>query len=162
MVYDVLHDERQVNADFSQVRGLISVVNPRGRELGFMFSTATNETAINGRVYDAVDQYLLFYRVHGPQGGEFRVYGGFDEDNMGILGADADIPLTCRWSLQTGFSYLVPEEDFQGEGAREEAWNIGMNLVWHYGKRAKQSYRSSFRPLFNVADNGTLFVDDTP
>jgi hypothetical protein len=162
VVYDVLRDERQVSADFGQVRGLISVVNPRGREIGFMFSTATNETAIGNRVYDAVDQYLLFYRIHGPSGGEFRVFGGFDEDNMGILGGDLDIPLTCRMSLQTGFSYLIPEEDAQGIGAEEEAWNLGMNLVWHYGKRAKQSYRSIYRPLFNVADNGTMFIDDTP
>ncbi len=162
VVYDVLRDERQVSADFGQIRGLISVVNPRGRELGFMFSTATNDTAIGNRVYDAVDQYLLFYRIHGPQGGEFRVFGGFDEDSMGILGGDIDVPLTSRVSLQTGFSYLIPEDDAQGIGAEEEAWNLGMNLVWHYGKRAKQSYRSPFRPMFNVADNGSMFIDDTP
>lgn len=162
VVYDLLQDERQANADFGQVRGLISVTNPRGHEIGFQFATSTNENTINGTVYHSTDQYLLFYRQHGCEGGEFRLFGGFDDDSKGIVGADAVIPMTDRWSLITAFTYVIPEEDAAGAGAREEAWNLGTNLVWHYGKRARRSFKSQFRPMFNVADNGSLIIDNRP
>ncbi len=160
VVYDVLQDERQVNADFSQLRGQISITNPRGNEFGFTFMSHMNDTLINNTTFQAVDQYLLFYRMHGHDGGEFRFFGGVDSDSKGILGGDIDVPLNKRWSLQTGFTYLIPEEDNDGIGSTEEAWNIGTNLVWHYGSRAKRCYKGQFRPMFNVADNGSLMVDD--
>ncbi|MEN0112050.1 MAG: DUF6666 family protein, partial [Planctomycetota bacterium] len=100
------------------------------------------------------------YRKHGPMGGEVRVFGGLDDDSKGILGADGVLPLTDSWSIRTGFTYVIPEEDAGGVGAEEESWNIGTNLVWHYGKRARRCHRGPFRPLFEVADNGSLIVDD--
>ncbi|MEO0531731.1 MAG: DUF6666 family protein [Planctomycetota bacterium] len=159
VVYDVLRDERRVAQDFSQIRGLISVTNPRGHEIGFHFATNTNDAQIDGITFQAIEQYLLFYRMHGCQGGEFRAFGGLDDDSKGIVGADFSVPLTDRWSLETGFTYVIPEEDNAGQGSTEEAWNLGMNIVWHYGRRAKQSYQSQFRPLFRVADNGSLITD---
>ncbi|TWT42544.1 DUF6666 family protein [Botrimarina hoheduenensis] len=162
VVYDLLKDERIESADFGQLRGLISVRNPRGHEIGFLFARHLSDNVLAGQTYEGVDQYLLFYRLSGQQGGEFRFFGGMDDDNMGIVGADVDVPLNNRWSLQSGFSYLIPEDDTAGIGSTQEGWNIGMNLVWHYGKRARQSYGAPFRPLFNVADNGSFFVDDKP
>lgn len=163
VVYDMLRDERQGSNDFGQIRGLISVTNPRGHEIGFQFASHTNENILpdaNGIVYHATSQYLAFYRMHGCQGGEFRVFGGFDDDSKGILGADFAIPLTERWSLDTGFTYVIPEEGDAGVGSTQEAWNLGMNLVWHYGCRARQSFSSQYRPMFRVADNGSLIIDD--
>ncbi len=160
LVYDVLRDERQMAQDFSQIRGLISVTNPRGHEIGFQFAKHLSDAQINGTTYHAIDQYLAFYRMHGCQGGEFRVFGGFDDDSKGILGADFSIPLTDRWGLDTGFTYVIPEEDANGVGATQEAWNLGMNLVWHYGHRARKSFKGQYRPMFRVADNGLLIVDD--
>ena len=160
VVYDLLRDERQGSEDFGQIRGLISVTNPRGHEIGFQFAKHLNDNNLNGTVYHATDQYLLFYRLHGCQGGEFRVLAGFDDDSKGILGSDFNIPLTDRFSLTTGFTYVIPEEDDQGAGAQQESWNVGMNLVWHYGCRAKRSFMSQYRPMFRVADNGSLIVDD--
>lgn len=159
VVYDVLRDERRTAEDFGQVRGLISVTNQNGNEIGFQFASATNDANIDGTTYQATDQYLLFYRLHGCQGGEFRAFGGLDGDSNGILGADFSVPLTNRWSLETGFTYLIPEEDSAGMGSAHEAWNLGMNVVWHYGCRARQSYQSQYRPLFRVADNGSLITD---
>lgn len=160
IVYDMLNDERQGTMDFGQVRGLISVTNPRGHEIGFQFTSETTNAQLNGVTYQPLDQYLLFYRLHGCQGGEFRVKGGFDSDSKGIVGADFSVPLTDRWSLETGFTYVIPEEDNAGVGAQEEAWNVGMNLVWHYGCRAKKSYQSQYRPMFRVADNSSLIIDN--
>lgn len=164
VVYDMLRDERQGSNDFGQVRGLISVINPRGNEIGFTFASHVSESRLpneqTGRLYHAMNQYLAFYRMHGCQGGEFRVFGGFDDDSKGILGADFAIPLTDRFSLTTGFTYVIPEEDGVGVGSEQEAWNLGMNLVWHYGHRARQSFSGQYRPMFRVADNGSFIVDD--
>lgn len=160
LVYDLLRDERQGSEDFGQIRGLIGVTNPRGHEIGFQFAKHLNDNNLGGTVYHATDQYLLYYRMHGCQGGEFRVFGGFDDDSKGILGSDFNIPLTDRFSLTTGFTYVIPEEDVQGAGAQQESWNVGMNLVWHYGCRAKRSFMSQYRPMFRLADNGSLIVDD--
>lgn len=162
VVYDFLRDERQGSADFGQVRGLLSVTNPRGNEIGFQFASKTNENILGGVTYEATNQYLFFFRKHGCEGGEVRLYGGFDDDSKGILGADAAVPLSPRWSLETGFTYVIPEEDGAGVGAEEESWNLGMGLVWHYGKRARQCFQGQYRPMFQVADNGSMIVDDRP
>jgi hypothetical protein len=166
VVYDHLQDERQGTVDFGQLRGLISITNPCGHEVGFQFTTKTNENnvLVNDEIvnYLATNQYLLFYRFHGCQGGELRVFGGFDDVSKGIIGLDTSIPLTDRFSCVSGFTYVIPEEDTAGIGAREEAWNLSMNLVWHYGKRAKQSFHGQYRPMFEVADNGSMIIDDRP
>jgi len=161
VVYDLLQDERQGSNDFGQVRGLLSITNPRGGEVGFQFATHTNSQAINNSTYEATDQYLLFYRYHGCRGGEFRVFGGGDDDSRGIFGGDLFAPLNERWSIQAGFTYLIPSDGGNlNHNATEEAWNLNMSFVWHYGCRGKQWYKSPWRPLFNVANNGSLVVDD--
>lgn len=165
VVYDLLEDERQGSMDFGQIRGLISITNPGGHEIGFQFASNTNEnTVLNDQLgsitYQSSNQHLLFYRMHGCQGGELRLFGGFDDDSKGIIGLETSIPLTDRWSFNSGFVYMIPEEDGAGIGAEQEAWNLGMNLVWHYGKRAKQCFHGQYRPMFEVADNGSMIIDD--
>jgi hypothetical protein len=88
------------------------------------------------------------------------VYGGFNDDDDGIIGADMMVPLSDRWSLATGFTYLIPAEHAGQEGASQEAWNIGTALVWHWDCRARKCHSSCYRPLFNVADNGYLIIDE--
>ena len=165
LVYDMVRDERWESADYSQVRGQLSVVNPQGGEIGFMFASNTNENELfiparNNVIYQATNQYLLFYRMRGCQGGEFSFAIGADDDSKGLLKSEFQIPLSSRWSLETGATYLIPENDNASPDGREEAWNIGMNFVWHYGCSGQRWYRSPYRPLFNVADNGSLIVDD--
>jgi hypothetical protein len=74
---------------------------------------------------------------------------------------DTDIvaPLNNRWSMNTGFNYLITDEPNGVVGAREESWNVGLNLVWHYGCRAKQTQTSRHSPVFSMADNGWMFID---
>jgi hypothetical protein len=167
VVYDLLRDERFESQDYGQIRGELSIVNPQGGEIGFAFASHTNnnEIGVPGRGtldYRATNQYMLFYRLQGCEGGEFRAAAGLDDDSKGILTANFLMPLSKRWSLDTGFTYLIPESDNADPRGREEAWNLGMNLVWHYGCRGDKWYRSPWRPLFNVADNGSLIVDDRP
>ena len=109
--------------------------------------------------WEAADQYLLFYRVHGKRGGEGRFYGGWSDDSDGILGADMLLPVHDRWSVQTGFTYMIPDARDGVDGSREEAWNISLALVWHWDCRARTSHDNPYRPLFNVANNGYMIID---
>jgi hypothetical protein len=167
IAWDMLRDERWDAVDFHQLRGELSLVERGCHEIGLAAAVHLNEHEpfpANDEepsvVFQASDQYLLFYRFHGPRGGEGRVYGGFNDDEDGIIGADALIPLHDRWSLATGFTYLIPDEDAGQLGASQEGWNIATALVWHWDCRARKSHSNCYRPLFNVADNGYLIVDE--
>ena len=168
VVWDMLRDERWGAVDFHQLRGEMSFIENGCHEIGFALAAHLNDHELfvnptsGGTLYQASDQYLLFYRFHGCRGGEGRFYGGFNDDSDGIIGADMLLPLQDRWSLQAGFTYLIPDSNAGFDGASQEAWNIGLGLVWHWDCRARRCHDSCYRPMFNVADNGYLIVDDRP
>jgi len=156
VVWDMLRDERQGARDFGQVRGEVSFRNVANRELGFAFTANSNNDQIGGNTFQATDQYLLFYRMGGNQGGEVRAFAGFDSKSSAIIGSDFHVPLTNRFSLEGDWTYLNPDNG----AAQDEAWNLSMQLVWHYGARGKSWHQRPFRPMFNVANNGSLIVTD--
>jgi hypothetical protein len=167
IAWDMLRDERFNAVDFHQLRGELSLIDHGCHELGINATVHLNEhepfpadEEDPSVIYQASDQYLLFYRIHGPRGGEGRFYGGFNDDEDGIIGTDMLLPVHDRWSVQTGFTYLIPDEPAGEQGATHEAWNIGLALVWHWDCRARSSHSNCYRPLFNVADNGYLIVDE--
>jgi hypothetical protein len=169
VAYDMLLDERWGTNDFEQVRAEASFVECGVHEIGFSGAVHLNEVNIFDNqqqsaftTYRSADQYKLFYRLHGRQGGEGRVYVGVTDDSDAIVGADAHIPVQKYWSVQTGFTYLIPDQNSGTAGASQEAWNLGINLVWHWKGHARQCYSNPYRPLFDVADNGSLIVDDRP
>lgn len=159
LVYDFLKDERQTSEDFNQVRGLISLTSAHGKEVGFMFAAAGDSFPVGSANFGATEQYAGFLRFHGRQGGEFRTFLGGTGSGNGLLGIDAWTPLNNSWSLNTGWAYMVPEDSDLGQGASNEAWNLSVNLVWHYGRSAKSRYNNPFRPMFEVADNGSMIID---
>jgi hypothetical protein len=69
------------------------------------------------------------------------------------------LPVGDRFSVQTGFTYLIPNAKNGEEGASQEAWNISLGLVWHWDRQARKCFSNCYRPLFDVANNGTLIVD---
>lgn len=156
VVWDMLRDERQGARDFGQVRGEVSFRNIANRELGFAFTANSNNDQIGGNTFQATDQYLLFYRMGGKQGGEVRAFAGFDSKSSAIIGSDFHVPLTHRFSLEGDWAYLNPDNG----AAQDEAWNLSMQLVWHYGARGKTWHQRPFRPMFNVANNSSLIVTD--
>ena len=160
VVWDVLRDERQGAKDFGQMRGEISYINCFGRELGFGYMANTNSNLIGNINYHAVDQYRVFYRINGRRGGECRVFAGFTGQNDAIIGSDFQTPLTNSWSLEGDWAYLIPDGGNNGSAARQEAWNLSMQVVWHFGCRAKSWNNRPYRPLFDVANNGSLIVVD--
>jgi hypothetical protein len=160
--WDVLVDQRFKSKSFHQLRSELSWMDCGAREFGVSATVGVKdyEDDDDDEVsWQASDQYLLFYRVHGKRGGEGRFYGGWSDDSDGILGADMTLPVHDRWSVQTGFTYLIPDEKNGEDGASEEAWNIHLAMVWHWGCTARKSHSNPYRPLFNVANNGYLILD---
>jgi hypothetical protein len=158
-VFDSMTDDLDEQIDLNQVRYEISLKTPRGRELGFWGASSTNDAVSDGVTFETVDQYCGFYRWNFKDGYQGRIWGGATGDGEGILGADFYAPLNDRWSVQTGFNYLIPDQNSGPDGVVEESWNLGINLVWHLGRTARKGCRSPFRPLLPVADNGWMFVD---
>jgi hypothetical protein len=162
VVWDMMRDDLLVSEDFHQIRYELSLKSPRGREFGFMGTTHSSNKLVGGVDYQAVDQYALFYRWHFRNAGEGRLWGGVSNDDEGIFGGEFFVPLNNRWSLQSGFNYLITDRDAGDFGATEESWNLGMNLVWHFGRTARKCQLNPHRPLFQVADNGWMFIDEVP
>ncbi|MCA9237391.1 MAG: hypothetical protein KDA44_18080 [Planctomycetales bacterium] len=166
-VWDYMSDDYLATTKLQQMRYEISLKSPRGREVGFRGTTHLNNATVTlpmagDTTFEAVDQYVGFLRWNYRHGGNFRIWGGGTNDSEGIFGADVWFPATERWSVQTGFNYLIPDKTAGINGSREESWNLGINFYWHWDRTAKKNCGSMFQPLFNVADNGSFFVDEAP
>lgn len=162
-VWDTLVDRRHNARTFHQLRNELSWVDCGIHEFGVSATIGImdHEDPQNDEIdWGAVDQYLLFYRIHGKTGGEGRFYAGWTDDSDGIIGADMDLPVHDRWSVMSGFTYMIPDARDGIDGANEEAWNISLALVWHWDCRARKSYDNPYRPLFNVANNGYMIIDN--
>jgi hypothetical protein len=159
VVWDTMRDDLDQTVSLDQVRYELSIKTPKGRELGFWGTTSTNTATVGADTFETTGQYCGFYRWNMRGGTQGRIWGGASDDGEGILGADFYAPLNDRWSVQTGFNYLIPDEPDGLAGVSQECWNLGINLVWHWGRTAREGNVSPYRPLFGVADNGTMFVD---
>jgi hypothetical protein len=163
LVYDHMSDEFEEEFDASQARGEVSYLW-RGHELGLWFTNEISE-GDSGEgaeliTFEPIDMYALFYRRRMMNGGEARFWGGVTGDSDGILGADFRTPLSCDWELVANFNYIIPQDDEIETVESNEAWNIGINLVWYVCRDgALKAGCSPYRPLLNVADNGTFIVD---
>jgi len=165
IVYDYLSDEFDEDFDVGQVRGELSYLF-RGHELGFWWANSASDDqpgadSTSGILsYETVDMYAFFYRRRLMNGGEGRLWGGVTGQSDGIFGGDVRVPIACDWDLVGAFNYLAAEDDSTVDGQFPEAWNIGINLVWYVcPEGAIHAGRSRYRPLLNVADNGTLVVN---
>jgi hypothetical protein len=174
VVWDHLNDERFSSLGYNQLRSELSLISCGTHEYGLSATFGLNDhelvefdnsTQVPGeihRFWEPTDQYLLFYRLHGCNGGEGRFYAGANEDGEAILGSDFLLPLGESFSMQGGFTYLIPDAPDGSEGASKEAWNVGLGLVWHFHNQARKCHKNCYRPLFNVADNGYLIVHEGP
>jgi hypothetical protein len=173
VVFDYMHDEWYYDAiDLNQIRGEVSWVFPCQHELGFWFTqgmsdtTSTSEFRTAPAVFTTVtegweptDIYAAFYRRKFQDcGAEGRLFGGFTGESDGIIGADVNLPISDRFALRSGFTYLIPSEGKSTGGFAEESWNVGVSLVWYPGCRNSRNQDYN-RPLFNVADNGSFMID---
>ena len=72
--------------------------------------------------------------------------------------------------MEGTFTYVIPGRkqviNIDGRGDASSfspaAWNVGLNLVWYQAGRSRRSLASPYRPLFEVADNGSMIRSIQP
>jgi hypothetical protein len=169
-VYDYLSDNWFDNVDVSQIRAEISYVWGY-HEAGFWSATNIGDqvglfgpvTRQNG-VASTLDLYCGFYRLQFGDANEWKVWGGGTGNGDGIVGSLMRAPLARSFALEATFTYLVPGQskviNIDGAGTTSSfspsAWNVGANIVYYPAGRSRRSLASPYRPLFEVADNGSM------
>lgn len=170
LVVDYLNEDWYYQADLTQLRGELSWRTRRCDEFGFHFMTGLGgeQSTTTLRDPDGVsfastvsfeptDQYRFFYRWRLRDEGSWTAFAGWSESDQGLLGTRIDLPLTKRAGLQTGFTYLIPDDGLAPVEHRNEAWNVSLGLVFRPGGPRRGGRRYS-APLMPVADNGTFVV----
>jgi hypothetical protein len=169
-VYDYLSDGWFADINVAQIRSELSYVWGY-HEIGYWGAhnvteqlaifTPRRETRLTGTT---LDLYTAFYRLHFGDANEWRVWGGASGNGDGIVGSSMRAPMTRSLALEGTFTYLIPKQTEQA--ALDEigtissfgpaAWNVSVNLVYYPAGRARRSLASPYRPLFDVADNGSM------
>lgn len=171
VVYDYLNDDWYYQTDLTQLRGELSWKFGGCHELGYRFMAGTggssSDTAlidsdgdpVNGVIaLEAIDQHRIFYRRDLGSEGLLDTFIGTTDDEETLLGASVDTPLRGRLGLKTGFAYLNPAGPDGLAGNRNESWNVSLSVVWRpCGPTGKCD--GYYKPLFDVADNGSFMVD---
>jgi hypothetical protein len=172
LVFDYLWDKWNYDLEVGQVRGEISFALTDRNSFGFWFANSVTDNTVVAVVsgqdvvetWDTVDYYALFYRTGLFAGGrgEGQLMAGLTEDSDGIIGGKARMPMINGWALETEFTYLVPDEP-RGAGANEhESWNVGVNLIWYPGSLSCGECFRYHRPMFDVANNGSMILRREP
>jgi len=174
VAFDLLQENWYGQADLTQVRGELAWVYRARTEYGVWWAVGGRErapvanvpsspgvdAALNA-IWQPTDLYAGYIRRYFGtcDHGQARVFAGGSGAGDGLLGADAMLPMTDRWSFQAGFTYLIPEQSAGNgpdAGYTQESWNLGVSLVWIPGR---PSSKNAFRPLMAVADNGSFLVN---
>ena len=168
-VYDYLRDNWYDGVDVSQVRGEISYVWGY-HEAGFWAASnvkntngiySTGSTANN--VASTLDLYAAFYRLQFGDANEWKVWAGATGFGNGLVGSTIRAPMGRSFALEGAFTYVMPDTSKtvplpSGDTLtyNQQAWNMSVNLVFYPAGRSRRSLASPYRPLFDVADNGTM------
>ena len=170
VVADILREEWFSDVDLVQVRGEVSYVWQGGTSLGFRFATNTeddvtegvfNTEFFSGNLVTSNDWYRFFLRHEIARGGYGEVYGGWTDNEQGIVGLDFDFPITNRIAFQSGFTYYLSDDEIPAnQGFLGGEPNDSFNAFVGFSLRpsGRQYYRNYDRPLFDVADNGTFTI----
>lgn len=169
VVADYLQEEWYTETDLVQIRGDIGWVYPGGCVLGFRFGAGTSTDTTQGIIEgpggparfsglfnDVIDNYRFYYQTNYAGGGYSEFGAGWTEDHA-VFNVDFDLPMGEYLALQTGATYFLPGDkaernQFGGNG--DDVWNIYLGMVWR--PRGRAWYQNYDRPLFNVADNGSM------
>ena len=170
-VYDYLNDSWFDNSNVSQIRTELSYVWGY-HEFGFW--GAVNAYNANGAFvtgargnsasFDTLDLYTGFYRLQFGDANEMKIWGGASGQGDYLTGMLVRAPMSRSLALEGTFTYLIPSSsntvqlpDNRGSLTyAEQAWNVSTNLVWYPACRSRRSLASPYRPLFDVADNGSM------
>lgn len=181
VVFDYMHQDWDYPLNLNQLRGELSWKFNCGHELGFWFAARGNRDTQNvsfpvvpttqsnagtvasvrylsqATTMEATNIYAFFYRKQWANCGEGRAFGGFTDDNRGLLGMDGYVPLSGRLGLSANFLYMIPS-DKSNRQFMDESWNVSINLVW--SRQGSSRGNSNYcRPLFDVANNGNFIIN---
>jgi len=174
VVFDYMRDDWYYDTDVTQIRGELSLAITPAKSLGFRFAKSLDDDTVLATTFGGtesitwttVDQYRFFYRTRMLAGGtgESEVFAGFTGQSDGLIGAITRLPLHNGWAIETDWTYLIPSESKRNGANVEEAWNVALNLVWYPGSLACGSCYRYHRPMFDVANNGSMILrrDKTP
>jgi hypothetical protein len=170
-VWDYLHDNWYDNVNLAQIRGEISYVW-HAHEIGFWGASNYDTTPFSTRRFSGnastMDLYALFYRLQFGDANEWKVWGGGTDNGDGYLGTLLRAPMTKSLALEGTFTYLIPKDtktyplgrDDDGDTVSittaDAAWNMSVNVVFYPACRSRRGLASPYRPLFEVADNGSM------
>ena len=171
IAWDYLSDNWYDDVEMAQVRGEVSYVfgsweagfwgTGNVRDSDGIFSRR-NRKAITA---DSVDIYAAFYRLYFGDANELKIWGGGTGSQEGILGTYLRAPMNRSLALEGAFTYLMPgpsqtvslhNSPDTYATYTDAAWNVSVNLVFYPACRSRRGLASPYRPLFEVADNGTL------
>ncbi len=165
-VIDVVSDNYYTQMQLSQVRFEISHFIDEKNEIGFLgaFRSEGDTGTLAGLPinWQAQNQYLGFYRHQWARGAQSRLWGGATDTSDGLFGFDYSAPLSASWGIQAAGNYLIPSEGKTAAGQVNEAWGLGINVVWFPVRNGYQAARSPYRPLFDVADNSSFLTEVVP
>lgn len=161
VAFDWLRDSYYDLFNVAQLRGELGWLWDCQNEFGFTFAVGVRDGEVDDpefySEFSAINQHAFYYRRRFARGGEGRIWGGWTSGAPGgLIGTDFRLPISNCWAVESGFNYLIASNDDLEEGFSNESWNIGINLVWYPGGTA--ACGSAYRPLFNVADNGSFMV----
>jgi hypothetical protein len=170
VVYDYMQDSWFENADLAQLRYELSYVWGY-HEFGFWgASNVADQLGIFGKqsptpgVASTLSLYTGFYRVQFGDANELKVWGGGTSEQDGIVGALVRAPMHRTLAFEGTCTYVIPNRNqvvALGPPGNQSsfspaAWNLSLNLVWYPAGRSRRSLASPYRPLFEVADNGSM------
>ena len=167
VVSDYLRDDFGQALTVAQLRWEWSYVTCCGHEAGAWLTTrlasdssdsfGPNEQNVR---WQPADMYLAFYRWNGCDGRTCRIWAGATGQGEAVIGSDGWIRLSPRWAVQSAFGYRIPKDSANNGGASQESWGLSMNVVClPFGLPCFGGAKNPYRPLFNVADNSTFFVN---
>ena len=162
VVYDYLNDHWNYKARIGQVRGELSWVLGNCHEFGYRFMAQTNRPTVtiaalqNSITLAAINQHRFFYRYDLGRDGFIDAFVGPADSGATVLGVDLQSPFRGNWGFRGGFAYLNPGRT-NVPAYQEESWNISFGVAWRPCGPTKRCEKY-YKPLFDVADNGTFMV----
>lgn len=168
---DVLREEWYSNVDLVQIRGDVGYVWPSGTTFGFRFANNIQDDPAIG-IFDGIesqqtvttsDWYRFYLRHDIKTGGFGECFAGWTENDQAIAGLNMDFPVTDRISVESGFTYFIGDQELSPAGSNgfrggDSADAYNMYVGFSVRPSGARTFRSYDRPLFDVADNGTMMM----
>jgi hypothetical protein len=164
-VLDYLYDDFYVNMNLLQMRAELSYLHDC-HEIGFWgaFHLNNDTSAVDSiagltqTTWLANNQYNLFYRHNFGNGLNYRMWVGLNDYADVLFGGDCTARMSQRWSLQTSTNYLLPTGNNNVSNNVTESFNLSLSMVWYPFAPKCDPCPNRYRPLFGVADNGTMMI----